>query len=155
MRFRTFVFVLTLLSLLALSVYSKGGIGPCLATCMLGDTRIGLAMNDGEEIEYYDWINLGGSLCSVAGVVVFPLASIYPLVRIYAAGTAGAERLGCCVGFFWGPRPGAMFQEYELRTKEILMCIPIVNFYPLIALPIEAYKGKTLSEVIEEEGLKR
>ncbi len=128
-------------------VQAKGGAGPCLATCIFSDTRIGLAMNEGREIEQYDWINLAGNVIGIS-----------PVTRAYTAyenGYKQADMAGFCVGYLWGPRPGRMYDEYKLRSKEIMMCIPIVSCYPAIALPCEAYNGKTLAEVIEEEGLKR
>lgn len=129
------------------TVQAKGGVGPCLATCIFSDTRIGLALNEGKEIETYDWITLASSFVGLT-----PVAKAY---AAYENGYKQAGMTGFCVGYLWGPRPGRMFDEYKLRSKEIMLCIPCVQLYPMIALPCEAYNGKTLTEVIEEEGLKR
>jgi hypothetical protein len=142
------IFTAVVLMIMSVNVSAKGGAGPCLATCLLGDTRLGLAMNQGEQIETIDWINLASNFIPFVG----------PVLKLYVAYEAGYKpsgATGCCVAYIWGPRPGRMFTDYKLRTKEILLCIPVVNIYPIIALPCEAYNGKTLTEVIQEENLKR
>jgi hypothetical protein len=127
------------------SVQAAGGVAPCLATCLLGDARIGLYMNDGKPIETTDWIIFG--LDVVSGLGTF--------VAAYDAYSKSNSMKGCCVGYFWGRRAGGEINNYKLRSKEILMCIPIVNIYPCIAIPLEAFGGKTMTQVIEEENLKR
>jgi hypothetical protein len=142
----------------------KGGAGPCLATCFFGDPRIGFTMNEGQPIETVDWIRLGGSLVggafgSVTDPAIAGIGSAISLVTMvyasYETGYKYSDMPGFCVSVLWGNRPGKMFKEYKLRTKEILLCIPLVQCYPMIAIPLEAYNGKTMSDVIAEEGLKR
>ncbi|OGS33754.1 MAG: hypothetical protein A2293_14475 [Elusimicrobia bacterium RIFOXYB2_FULL_49_7] len=145
MKIKIVLFILVLT--LPVQLLAKGGVVPCLATCMMGDSRIGLAMNEGKDIEVYDWLNLVGSLSGLSVAT-----------RAYAGyenGYKQAGTVGFCVGYLWGPRPGRMFKEYKLRTMEVLMCIPVVNIYPCVALPLEAYAGHTLTEIIQSEGLKR
>jgi hypothetical protein len=125
---------------------AAGGVWPCLATCFMGDPRIGLYMNDGKPVETLDWVRLW------LGIIPTELG---PFVSAYDAYAQTSTIKGCCVGFFWGRRAGLEIQNYKLRTKEILLCIPIVNIYPCIALPLEAFGGKTMTQVIEEENLKR
>jgi hypothetical protein len=36
---------------------SKGGVGPCLASCCIGP-RVGLEMNDGRKIRTLEWLTL-------------------------------------------------------------------------------------------------
>jgi hypothetical protein len=152
------------------SVYAAGGVAPCLATCFLGDSRIGLYMNDGKPIEGMDWLVFGST---IAGSLIssFVLPPVYtskdsavkvsyslPLGSIISGIDAfGKSRSmkGFCAGFLWGRRVGAEINTTKIRTKEILKCIPIVNLYPCIAIPLEAYNGKTMSQVIEEENLTR
>ena len=123
-----------------------GGVWPCLATCFMGDVRIGLYMNEGKEVENMDWI-------------VFVLNAVGtglgPFVSAYDAHKKSSSMKGCCVGYFWGRRAGGEINNYKLRTKEILLCIPIINIYPCIAIPLEAFNGKTMTQIIEEENLKR
>ncbi|MBN1984375.1 MAG: hypothetical protein JW795_22815 [Chitinivibrionales bacterium] len=140
-------FLLTFFFVQISKAEQTGGLGPCLATCLLGDTRIGLEMNEGKEIEDVDWIRALGSYVG--------LSIITNTWAAYNNGYKQAGFGGFCVGFLWGPRPGRMFNEYKLRTKEVLLCIPLVQCYPMIALPLEAFSGKTMSAVIEEENLKR
>jgi hypothetical protein len=134
-----------------------GGVAPCLATCFLGDSRIGLYMNEGKPIETADWIVFGGNaaggiLGNVSSYLDLPFGSIY---GGYDAYQKSKTAKGFCVGAIWGRRAGAEINTTKLRTKEILMCIPIVDLYPCIAIPLEAYNGKTMSQVIQEEGLTR
>lgn len=127
------------------SVQAAGGCAPCLATCILGDPRIGLYMNEGKSIETEDWIVFAGN-------VLVGLGWVYAGINAYEK---AQNAKGFCVGALWGRRAGSEINSTKLRTKEILLCIPILNIYPCIALPLEAFGGKTMSAVIQEEGLSR
>jgi hypothetical protein len=127
------------------AVQAAGGPVPCLATCFFGDPRIGLYMNDGKSIETDDWISL--VLNAVGG-----WGSIYNGFKSYEASNNGTS---FCVGYIWGRRAGTEFKTTKLRTKEVLMCVPVLNIYPCVAIPLEALSGKTMSQVIQEEGLTR
>jgi hypothetical protein len=153
------------------SVKAAGGFVPCLATCFFGDARIGLYMNDGKPIETADWIVLcgnllGGAISSVIppvysstdGNVTTTVSVSLPLGSFYAGFDAykkSQTAKGFCAGFLWGRRVGGEINTTKVRTLEILECIPVVCIYPCIALPMEAYQGKTMSQVIQEEGLTR
>jgi hypothetical protein len=163
---RKFALLAAFISVVCCSLFAeKGGAAPCLATCFFGDPRIGLTMNEGQPIETVDWLRLGGNVIggalgstTLGGTLYYTGNAIGLLADVYASYETGykySEVPGFCVSMIWGNRPGKMFKEYRLRTKEILLCIPIVQCYPLIALPLEAYNGKTMSDVIAEEGLKR
>ena len=136
---------LTLMVFAETSVHAAGGVAPCLATIFMGDIRIGLYMNDGKPVEGQDWLILGLNV----------LTGLGPFVSAYEGYSKSQTMKGCCVGYFWGRRAGGEINNYKLRTKEILLCIPIINIYPCIALPLEAFSGKTMTQVIEEENLKR
>lgn len=157
---------------IASSLQASGGVGPCLATCFLGDTRIGLYMNDGKPIETTDWLVFGGNILgSVLAQTVIPpvyefdsdgqtgkVSVSLPLGNFIAGFDAYGKSnsfMGFLAGFLWGRRVGAEINTTKVRTMEILTCIPIVNLYPCIALPLEAYNGKTMTQVIEDENLKR
>lgn len=157
------------------TIQAAGGAGPCLATCFLGDTRIGLYMNDGKSIETQDWLVFGGNILgSVISSVLPPLyessssngnmtvtsrVSIpLPLGNLYGGFDAyqnSKTAKGFCAGFLWGRRVGSEINTTKVRSLEILECIPIVNLYPCIAIPLEAYNGKTMTQVIQEENLTR
>jgi hypothetical protein len=137
--------VLAVLAVSAVSsVQAAGGVAPALATCFLGN-RVGLEMNEGKAIETNDWIRFVGGFIPYLGEAV-------PFYTSYVATKDGGNY---CVAFIWGHRPGREFKQYKLRTMEILECIPIVDLYPCIALPLEAYSGKTMSDVVKAEGLAR
>jgi hypothetical protein len=127
------------------SVQAAGGVVPCLATCFFGDPRIGLYMNEGKSVETDDWISLALNVIGGWG-------AIYNGFKSYEKANDGAS---FCVGYIWGRRAGSEFKTTKLRTKEVLMCIPVVNIYPCIAIPFEAMGGKTMSQVVQDEGLSR
>lgn len=131
----------------SVTLAEKGGVAPCLATCFFGDTRIGLYMNEGKPIETDDWITLIGNVASR-----YAVGSLYSGYKAYEASNSGK---GFCVGFLWGRRAGSEINTTKLRSKEILLCIPVIQLYPCVVIPLEAFDGKTMSEVIQEEGLKR
>lgn len=122
----------------------QGGLVPCLATCFLGDVRIGLYMNEGKAIETDDWITFAGNLVGVGW--------LYSGFKAYEKAQTGK---GFCVGALWGRRAGSEINSTKVRTKEILLCIPCIQLYPIIALPLEAFSGKTMTQVIQDEGLTR
>jgi hypothetical protein len=126
-------------------VWAAGGMEPCFATCCMGDTRIGLSMNEGKPIESNDWIRFGGSFVPFVGFII----------PLYTSYTETENKGNFCVALLWGHRAGREFDKYKLRDLEILRCIPIINIYPAIALSLEAYNGRTMSQVIQEEGLAR
>jgi hypothetical protein len=164
-------FMIAALTLGVSSVRAAGGMVPCLATCLLGDSRIGIYMNEGKQIENADWIVVGGNLLggaigsvlppvyeSTDGNVTMKVSISLPLGRIYAGFDAyqkSKSAKGFCAGVLWGRRVGAEINTTKVRTLEILECVPVVCIYPCIALPMEAYNGKTMSQVIQEEGLAR
>ena len=126
------------------SVTAAGGMEPCLATCCL-DWRLGYEMNEGKTIHMYDWLTLAGRISQV------PLW----IIPAYEWGYRESGAAGCCVSILWGARAGRDFKSLRLRSKEILLCVPIINIYPIIMIPMEAMDGKTWSQVLEEENLQR
>jgi hypothetical protein len=62
---------------------------------------------------------------------------------------------GALASFFLGPRIGNELDVRKIRTKEWLQLVPCVCIYPMITIPLEAYKGKTMSEIEVEEGLRK
>ncbi|MFP4521845.1 MAG: hypothetical protein ACLFQK_06835 [Fibrobacterota bacterium] len=140
---------LFLVILMPFAASAKGGLAPCLATCVFGDTRLGLEMNEGKEIQTYDWLNLAGNVLSSFG------GGILNLYVAYDVGYKAAGTKGCLSACLWGPRAGRDFNEVKIRKKEVMLCIPIVNIVPAVLIPLEAYSGKTYQQIIEEENLKR
>ena len=104
-----------------------------------------IVLNEGNPIETDDWIVLVGNY-------IVGLGWVYGGYKAYEKAQTGAS---FCVGALWGRRAGSEFKSTKLRTKEILMCIPCIQLYPMIALPLEAFSGKTMSQVVQEEGLSR
>ena len=127
----------------AATVQAKGGAGPLLASCCLGP-RIGLEMNGDVEIEFLEFLRLA--------------PAIGDIVHIYVSYDYGYKAAGfkgflasCCLG----PRIGKEFNERKIRTKEWLRLVPIVKLYAWAAVSMEAYGGKTMTEIAEEENLNR
>lgn len=138
----------------------KGGFTPTLATCLIGP-RVGLEMNEGyTDIPLSEWIALGGALVggSAQGAMV-PLGNaIITGTRAYMAYDRGGVNNGlegALAAYCIGPRVGNEIHYRKIRTKEWLTLIPCVNIYPLISIPLEAYRGQTMSEIEIEEGLRK
>lgn len=135
----------------------RGGIGPCAASCLIGP-RVGLEMNEGKDIRTSEWIALGGSMVG-SGVTTVPGASAIPfLTRAYMAYEMGymANGIkGCIASFVLGPRIGNELDTRRIREKEWMRLIPCINIYPLISIPLEAYRGETMSEIAKREGLRK
>ncbi|MCE5249526.1 hypothetical protein LLG96_04820 [bacterium] len=127
----------------ALPVYAKGGIGPMLGSCCLGP-RVGQEMNEGSEINIMEVLPL---LPYVGGVFRLWLSYDYG----YKAAGGKGFLASCCIG----PRVGKEFKERKIRSMEKLYPIPIIQLYPWLANGIEAYSGKTMTEIEKEENLKR
>ncbi len=154
-----------------------GGFEPCLSSCCIGP-RVGLEMNEGVDIHRSEWIAFGGQLVSSAlgssttydvdpttGEIQLTANPLEPVGSAIATGTRAYmayDRGGKANGFygflasyFIGPRVGAELHERKIRSKEWLLLIPCVNLYPAIAIPLEAYEGKTMSEIEVAEGLRK
>ncbi len=142
------------------SYREPGGFGPALASCLLGP-RVGLEMNEGiEEIHLSEWIALGGSIISGSATgILTPIGNvIYTGTRAYMAYEMGGKHNGlegALAAFCIGPRVGNELHYRKIRNKEWLLLIPCVNIYPLISIPLEAYHGKTMTEIEISEGLRK
>lgn len=140
-------------ALLAPGVHMRGegGAGPCLASACIGP-RVGLEMNEGKPIALSEWIALGGALIADA----VPLISVG--TRAYMAYATGGRANGMS-GFFasclLGPRIGAELHERRIRSDEWLMLVPCVNIYPCFSISMEAYQGRTMTEIEVAEGLRK
>jgi hypothetical protein len=148
----------------------KGGIAPCLATCILGDTRVGLEMNDGVPLESYDWTRLA---LNGIGAVAFPAgylggSLLLSGIGLLSLGISGGFRfcaiyeqweseglMGCIAANIWGYRAGRDINKIRIRNIEVLACIHVVDIFPAIWIPLEAFQGKTYQEVIEKEHLRK
>jgi len=139
---------------------NAGGIGPALASCLIGP-RVGLEMNEGnDEIHLGEWIALGESI--VGSSATGPLRPVGNLIvtgsRAYMAYEMGGKTNsleGALASYCIGPRIGNEINYRKIRNKEWLLLIPCINIYPLISIPLEAYRGKTMTEIEIEEGLRK
>ena len=134
----------------ALSVQAKGGAGPFLASCCLGP-RIGLEMNEDVDIELLEFSPLLQFIPFV-GNAASTVARVY---ISYDYGYTNAGGKGFLASFCLGPRIGKQLNERKIRTKEYLMVIPIIQLYPWITTGLEAFGGRTMTEIAEEENLNR
>ena len=148
------IFVITIL-LSGITVQAEeGGFVPCLASCCIGP-RVGLEMNEGKEIQQSEWIMLGGQL--IGGIPVIGQIATTG-TRAYMAYDMGAKKNGlegALASFFLGSRVGNELDYRKIRTMEWLKLIPCVCIYPAIAIPLQAYNGKTMTEIEVEEGLRK
>ena len=97
-------------------------------------------MNEGKNVHLYD---------------VLGLFAVLRLIPAIDWGFGGGGPCGCCVALTISKRAGRDFRTTRLRGKEFLYFVPVLWFYPAIAIPLEAMSGKTWSEVVEQEKLKR
>lgn len=144
-----------------------GGLTPCLLTCFLGP-RVGPEYNEGRGIATIEWVSL----------FFFP-ARIVPALQARKGKTMTewvreneldsrpiappksedpTTRKGgfttCLIGFCVGPR--VAFERNEgrrLRTREILLFVPVVNVVAGVLMGIESYNGRTMSQIAQDEGL--
>ncbi|NQT96804.1 MAG: hypothetical protein HQ562_03595 [Candidatus Marinimicrobia bacterium] len=130
---------------------SKGGINPCLASCCIGP-RVGLEMNEGKEITTSEWIGFGSTY-------LWPIHPTLPTIgKAYMAYDMGGKTNsmeGFFASFCLGPRIGNELDHRKIRTMEWLRLVPCVNIYPAIAIPLEAYNGKTMTEIEVKENLRK
>ena len=144
MRKRPSVLVFSALVVMALASVStaapappaKGGVGPLLASCILGP-RVGQEMNEGQPIDIFE----------VLSITRLWLAYDWG----YKSGGGKGFLASCCIG----PRVGKEIGERKVRSKEKLMLVPIVNLYPWITMGMEAYSGKTMKQIEKTEKLRR
>jgi len=138
----------------------KGGIAPCLASCLIGP-RVGLEMNEGQDIQQSEWIALGGAIVggSMGGVVGAGLGSaISTGTRAYMAYEMGAKPNGfegALASFCLGPRVGNELHYRKIRTVEWLRLVPCIQIVPALMISFEAFNGKTMSEIEVKEGLRK
>lgn len=116
----------------------KGGTTPCLVGCCLGP-RIGLEYNEGKEIETSEWLEL-----------VF---IGFPINWFNAYSKNGFS--GCLLEMFLGPRVGREYNKWNPRTMEWLGLIPVVTPITNILMCVEAYEGKTMTEISQREHLSK
>jgi len=137
----------------------KGGIVPCLATCLIGP-RVGLEMNEGKPINTSEWIGAAGTfLGGPLGYMIPYVGSLIPLAckgyMAYDMGYKANEFPGFAASFCIGPRVGNELGTRKIRMKEWLSLVPCVCIYPMITIPLEAYQGKTMTEIEAKEGLRK
>lgn len=155
-----------------------GGIVPCLLTCYIGP-RAGLEYNEGRKVATIEWIELLAMLVPFAGPVlrfgIILVMDAMPAMngktmsewvaenqldtRPIAAPAGGPSPtkggfLACLTACCLSPRISYERNESRaIRTKELLLLIPIVNIVFIILIGLEAFNGKTMTQVALEEGL--
>ena len=110
---------------------SKGGVVPAAVSCMVGP-RVGLEMNEGKPVEMMEWL----------GIWIFPLRAL--------PGWNDSGVIGAIIGLYLGPRVGGQYSYRNIRTKELLGL-----FIGPILPTLEAFQGKTMTEIEEAEGLRK
>jgi hypothetical protein len=165
---KTLIFMLTI-CVVSFAIPPKGGMAPCLATCCFGP-RVGLEMNEGTRLRaveknyypseyaagYYNYL-ADGFWGPLTGESMNEIRENEKLggVSVKATPASLEERGGCGACFTWycfGPRVA-----YELNDGRKIRAIEWWNLFvpviPQVMMFKEAYDGKTMSEVVAEEGL--
>lgn len=142
-----------------------GGLTPCLLTCYLGP-RVGTEYNEGRSVATMEWISFVFFPARIiSGVKAYQGTTMTewaldnaidarPIPPPKGSATAPGGAAACFIGACLGPRPA--FERNEgrrLRTKEILLFVPVVNIVMAFVLGLEAYHGKTMSQIAQDEGL--
>jgi len=85
------------------------------------------------------------------------LQLVFPILRVYYAyvGFQNAGVEGCCIGYVGGYTTANMMKETKGRLIEWLTYVPVANIYSIIVYITETMGGKTWSEVVAKENLKR
>ncbi len=127
------LFVLMLAVSFAPEAQAKGGVYPCMLSLLCGP-RIGLEYNEGKPVRTQEWLQIIG------------IGTIWILVE-------NTMKNGCtgCIYSFAGPRVG--YEANQRKIRIVQECLPV--FLPLLrVLPaIEAFQGKTMTEIANESGL--
>ncbi len=114
----------------------KGGCMPAALGCFLGP-RIGLEYNEGKPVETTEWLRLVG---------------IGVLINDYEAFQKNGC-IGCLLENFLGPRVG---RQYDYRNVRIVEWITLVaSPIPQVIMAFEAYQGKTMTEIEQQENLRK
>lgn len=142
-----------------------GGLTPCLLTCYLGP-RVGAEYNEGRGIATMEWISLVffparivGAVQAYQGLTMTEWArdsaiDSRPIPPPKGSSIAPGGAAACFIGFCLGPRPA--FERNEgrrLRTKEVLLFVPVVNIVMAVVMALESYNGKTMTQIAQDEGL--
>jgi len=135
MRIRIMVVLMAALIFSTSTAYAqenKGGIMPAAVSCLVGP-RVGLEMNEGKPVEMMEWL----------GIWIFPLRAL--------PGWNDSGVIGAIIGLYLGPRVGGQYSYRNIRTKELLGIL----YWPRILTTLEAFQGKTMTEIEEAEGLRK
>jgi len=137
--------VILFICLIAMSAFGqeKGGVMPCLASCLIGP-RVGLEMNEGKKIEMIEWAYAFGGYVPIIGTCVRPVTSY--MIGGKENGVTGFFA-SCCIG----PRVGAELDQRKIRMKEWLQFCCIGR----ILISLEAYQGQTMTAIEKKEGLRK
>ena len=133
----TLVVALTILiSISVPAVAKKGGCVPATVSCCIGP-RVGLEMNEGKQVETSEWLRL---IC------------IGWFINCYEAYDKNGC-MGCLLEGFIGARVGREYDSRNVRTIEwISLLLPGVSN---LIIAVEAYSGKTMTEIEASEHLKK
>lgn len=154
-----------------------GGIVPCLLTCYIGP-RTGLEYNEGRKVAQIEWIELIATLVPFVGFLIrmgirvvtgsIPAMNgktmsewvgenqldTRPIPALpgpsATRGGIGACLVACCLS----PRNAYERNESrKMRTKEVFLFIPLINIVFIILIGLEAFNGKTMTQIAQDEGL--
>ena len=149
--YKKLVVTVLIISVLSVSLFAgplfsiqkqDGGLVPCLTSIF--DPRFGYLVNEKDtNVDLMDILKF------------IPVVNYVVMIANGITGMKGGGLIpGCCIGI-QGYHTAHMMPKYNVRTVEWLMYIPIANFYSLFVVITETWGGKTWSEVVEKENLKK
>ena len=148
--FKKTIAIVILTAIISVSVFAgplfsvdkqKGGCVPCLVGAL--DTRSAYVVNEKKvNIELLDVLKIVTNY-----LIPIPVFNIYNMYT----GFSNDGVSGCCLGMYSGRYSVTSLTKYKTRTKEKFAWLLI----PGIQMAIEVFNGKTWSEVVEQEHLKK
>lgn len=149
--FKKLVVLMLIMSILSVTLLAgplfsiqkqNGGLVPCLTSVF--DPRFGYLVNEKDtNVDLMD---------------VLKFVPVVNYIVIIANGITGMKKggfiPGCCIGI-QGYHTAHMMDKYKPRTVEWLSYIPIANLYSIFVIVTETWGGKTWSEVVAKENLKK
>ena len=148
--FKKIIVIVMMTSIISVSVSAgplfsvdkqEGGCVPCLVGAL--DTRSAYVVNEKKvNIELLDVLKIITNY-----LIPIPVFNIYNMYT----GFSNDGISGCCLGMYAGRHSVNSLTKYKTRTKEKFAWLII----PGIQMALEVYNGKTWSEVVEKENLKK
>src|SRR5688500_11613255 len=145
-----------------------GGFVPCLLTCYIGP-RVGHEYNEGRNVMMLEWLGLLGAVRFLINIILGLQAMSGKTMSEWSKENmldsrpippAGKGRgrpdkggiVACIISCYLGPRVAFERNEgRDIRMNELLALIPFIGLIFIILMALEAYNGKTMTQVAIDE----